>query len=715
MGALDEQVQAAQQEQMKAAAKRYEDKSEEREEVRRVQEATGQPVHDTLDQLNARAERLVKHGETPIEAMVKVAVSDIPDRKAALERIIGETNDLQSWSFLPRGARVAASVARISELDNGREIPLGTGFLVSQRLLMTNNHVLPSEASARQVMVEFGAEVDIDNAPGTPTRYRLDPATFFVTDEQLDFTLVLVETQAGKPAPGDSFGRSKLIRGQGKIVIGEPVNIIGHPMGRLKEIAIRNNRLELQLEQFLHYASDTEPGNSGSPVFNDQWEVVALHHSGVPRLDGQGRYLRKDGKLWQRGDGDDAIDWIANEGARVSVILDRLKSMPMTEAQRQILEELGPEAEVSPGQAGPAAATPAGEGGVITVPAPVTATVPAPDPTAVPAVVPPGDGSAAAIPSQRATESAAGLIGRPRGDVNIVYLHGRSQQGRDPGRLRRGWSAGLNQGLTLAGLPSIDPDEPWFPFYGDRFAEVLSAKERLESVYEALGSPDLAEALAPPEESSRQIYEELLAEAARDAGMPDLPPVTEEGIGRWGPGVVGKLQKQLSWLAGRSGLDDRLIALLFRDVAAYLDKPDIRDAVLDVVLETMPASGRMVLVSHSLGTVVAMDLLTRLDPAVEVPLLITAGSPLGMDAVYKRLLSAGPHRPERVGRWVNVFCPPDPVAIGCPVCNSWAGQVEEIVTANPKERAHAIEEYLADARVARSVSAAVTAPPMPVG
>jgi endonuclease G len=703
MGALDEQVQAAQQEQMKAAARRYEAKSEERDEVRRVQESTGQPVTDTMDQLRARAERLVAHGETPVEAVVKVAVSDIPDRKAALERIIGETNDLQSWSFLPRGARAAESVARISELDNGREMPLGTGFLVTPRLLMTNNHVLPDEASARQVIVEFGAQVDIDNAPASPTRYRLDPATFFVTDEHLDFTLVLLDTGPDNPPPGGTYGWTKLIREQGKIVTGEPVNVVGHPMGRLKEISIRNNRLDLQLEHFLHYATDTEPGNSGSPVFNDQWELVALHHSGVPRLDKQGRYLRKDGKLWRRGDGEDAIDWMANEGARVSVILNRLTLMTMTEEQRKVLEELGPQAGVTPDE------------GTATAPTAVTVA-----PVTVPPVaVPSGDGAAAAIPSQRAMESAVGLVGSPRGDVHLVYLHGRSQQGKDPGRLRRGWSAGLNEGLTLAGLPSIDPDEPWFPFYGDRFAEVLSARESLESVpresvYESLAAGELAEAFAPPEDSTRQIYEELLAEAARDAGMPDLQPTVEEGFGGWGAGVVGKLQRQLSWLAGRSGLDDLIIAQVFRDVAAYLDKREIRNAVLDVVLETMPTSGRVVLVSHSLGTVVAMDLLTRLDPAVVLPMLVTAGSPLGMDSVYKRLLSGGAHRPERVGRWVNVFCSPDPVAIGCPLGDDWEGQVDEIVTANPKERAHSIEEYLSDARVARSISQALTVAALPI-
>ena len=75
------------------------------------------------------------------------------------------------------------------------------------------------------------------------------------------------------------------------------------------------------LEQFLHYRTDTAPGSSGSPVFNDQWEVVALHHSGVPQRDEQGRILATDGSVWEPEMGEHRIDWKANEGVRISQIV----------------------------------------------------------------------------------------------------------------------------------------------------------------------------------------------------------------------------------------------------------------------------------------------------------------------------------------------------------------------------------------------------------
>jgi len=677
---------SAQEQQIASAVRRYEATEEERERVLATREESGGAVHDTMDQLQARAERLVEMGETPVEAVVNVALSDIPDRQAALERIIGETNDLQSWSFLPRGTRAAASVARISMADRGRVLPLGTGFLVSSRLLMTNNHVLRDVASAANAVVEFAAEVDIDNAPVVPIRYQLDPQAFFVTDPHLDVTVVLVQPDAEGRTPGERFGWNRLIRQQGKIVTGEPVNVVGHPMGRLKEISIRNNTLDLQLDDFLHYSTDTEPGNSGSPVFNDQWEVVALHHSGVPKTDEQGNYLRKDGQVWRNGDGDDAIWWVSNEGARVSRVLTFLDGLDLDPDRRAILDELGPAAEVTP----PAA------------PAPAT----------------PGP-----VPAQRTTEARPapvrrGVPGSGGGEPHLVFLHGRSQQGRDPDRLRHTWTAGLNAGLTRAGLPAVEPRAVWFPFYGDRMVEVLGTRESLAPGLDAT-EVDTAEAVAPaPDDPARALYEELLAGAAVRAGMPaelaaeDGPSATE-GIPDLGAGLVGRLQRQLSWLAARSGLDDLTIALLFRDVAAYLGRRRVRESVLAAVAECVPDSGPVALVSHSLGTVVAMDLIHSLDN-LDVALLVTAGSPLGMDAVYRKLLDGNLRRPARVRRWVNVWCAPDPVAIGCPLRPVWGDGVTDLVTDNAKARAHDIAEYLGDGRVAAQVGRARTVAPVRV-
>ncbi|MFG1956536.1 trypsin-like serine peptidase [Nonomuraea sp. NPDC049028] len=629
--------------------------------------------------LAARTARLIQRNGVPVEAAIEATRGESLDRTRMYERILGVAKELQAWSFLPRGARAARTVARISVSENGREVPIGTGFLVSPRLLLTNHHVFPSVTAARSAFVEFDAQVTVDNLPDVSRRFALVPDTFFIADYDLDFALVLVSPDADGQPLGETFGWNRLSVQTGKLVIGEPVNIIGHPSGRLKEISIRENRLEARLDNFIQYQTDTEPGSSGSPVFNDQWEVTALHHSGVPKTDGQGRILRRDGQIWQEGDGDDAIDWVSNEGVRISVILKHLAKLTLDDAHLALLAEMGPEAGLQDRTAVRTAVT-----GTVSPPAP----------------------SVDGLPVESAVRVGVGLAAGPGafgGSRHLVFLHGRAQQDHDPEQLRRYWTAGLNGGLTRAGLATIAPANVWFPFYAQQLVQAMRTRgEALpRSPREMVDDP--VDAAAPGSGATRQLYEQMIIEAADRAGMPAERLVRREGLG-------DAVHQGLSWLANTTNLDRLLIAAIFADVAAYLDDQRIREAVLDCVLQTMPQTGRLVLVSHSLGTVVAVDLLTRLDPRVEVELLLTAGSPLGMDSVYQRLLTGGAQRPDRVAHWVNVWCPIDPVAIGCPLRDRWQGELTEVPVANPASRAHDIEEYLAHPEVARVIGTPLTSP-----
>lgn len=662
--------------QARAAARRYGETSAQRQATRRELDE-GVRFPDSPEALAARATRLLDRGGVPAAAAVAKIHADPLDVPVTNERIIGTSKELQAWNFLPRGVRAAGTVARISIREMGRELPQGTGFLVSPRLLMTNHHVLPDEATARSCFVEFNAQVTIDNTPDAATRLELDPGAFFLADERLDFALVQIAHAADTPAPGETFGWNRLSVQQGKLVVGEPVNVIGHPSGRFKEIAVRDNALLVRLDDFLHYETDTEPGNSGSPVFNDQWEVVALHHSGVPRTDGEGRILRKDGQVWRQGDGDDAVDYVSNEGVRISSILRHLAGQQLDPARRALLAEMGPDSGL---QQGADAASPM-------------------------------DGAPSPPPVTRVTteraEEHVGLRARSTafgGRRHLVFLHGRSQEEKIPEDMRREWTGGLNKGLTLAGVAPIDPADVWLPFYGTRLMDALRPQESISRQFEELTTGSTAEAFAPAG-SARETYEELIAEAAGRAGMPQDGRPATEGFGNT---LVGVLQGQLSWLAAKTDLDEWVIATVLRDVAAYLDDRAVRQAVLDCVLETMPTSGRLVLVTHSLGTVVGMDLIPKLPAELEVDLLVTAGSPLGMNGVYERLLVPGAKRPQGIREWVNAWCPTDTVAIGCPLEDSW-GKLTERAVVNPRDKAHNIDEYLAHQEVAAEIGRALTA------
>jgi endonuclease G len=260
------------------------------------------------------------------------------------ERIIG-SSDLLDINYLELAIAVSRGVARI-QIGNA----YGTGFLVGPGLLMTNHHVIENEDDARRSTAQFDYQ---DNAGGEllPRQdYRIDPATFFVTSGDLDFTIVGVESVSNRNRRLNVYPWLKLIGDLGKAEKGDFLNIIQHPRGGLKQIAFRRNEIiEIPdgLPDFLYYTTDTEPGSSGSPCFNDQWELVALHHSGVPERNAQKEILRIDGQVWRKGiDPDGLIHWVGNEGARVFAIVTALRATSMKPEWRdrrdQMLESSPP-------------------------------------------------------------------------------------------------------------------------------------------------------------------------------------------------------------------------------------------------------------------------------------------------------------------------------------------------------------------------------------
>src|SRR5215475_4855702 len=257
------------------------------------------------------------------------------------ERIF-QTNDLLAVRYLELGLRTSRSVGRVRIRDGaGRTLGFGTGFLVAPRLMLTNNHVLESAQQADASQIEFNFQESIDGAPLATTIFDLTPADLFITNKGLDFSLVAVAPRAVDGAPVESFGFTRLIEEEGKLVVKEAVSIIQHPNGEPKQLAIRENRVVDILTNFVQYETDTAPGSSGSPVLNDQWEVVALHHSGVPKRDANGNILAIDGSVWKPTMGDQRIKWVSNEGVRVSRIVAHIKAQPLSNAvARQLRDTL---------------------------------------------------------------------------------------------------------------------------------------------------------------------------------------------------------------------------------------------------------------------------------------------------------------------------------------------------------------------------------------
>ena len=243
------------------------------------------------------------------------------------EAIWGQTIDFVGVAFFERGRRAANSVARVA-YRNGRG--LGSGLMVTPRLFLTNNHVIPSPQAALELAAEFDFELDVRDNPLGKSSFAFDPNTLFLTDpvEGLDFTLIAVGEKIGGPRALASYGYSPISDASNKHAIGEVVNIIQHPQARYKEVVLRENRLVARGNEALHYVADTEPGSSGSPVFNNDWQAIALHHWGGPF---RGLIDDKDQRVPRE----------VNEGIRISAIVTavRTRRANLTDRQRSLIEE----------------------------------------------------------------------------------------------------------------------------------------------------------------------------------------------------------------------------------------------------------------------------------------------------------------------------------------------------------------------------------------
>ena len=198
-----------------------------------------------------------------------------------------------------KGLAQCDSVARIESLDGKG---FGTGWLVEAAdffpdrrgpLLLTNEHVLSEDdmTPGPYASLPEDAQADFQSAG------QVIPVGEIVCSSprgKLDATFV---TLKGEPRP------KALALSERAMKMADPpprMYIIGHPDGRDLELSLQDNNLLACDDRRLHYRTPTEPGSSGSPVFEPKgWRVVALHHKGsntLARIDGEpGTYQANEG------------------------------------------------------------------------------------------------------------------------------------------------------------------------------------------------------------------------------------------------------------------------------------------------------------------------------------------------------------------------------------------------------------------------------------
>jgi hypothetical protein len=190
------------------------------------------------------------------------------------------TGKIKSILWLEKGIEKSKIVCRISIGPS-----YGTGTIINNKYLLTCHHVITSIEDATDARLQFNY-VEGSRADEIP-EYALNPSAFFYTDESLDFTICAIGENLVKYVSGNAPITLK----KQSLKFVKDVQIIQHPDGQFMQIALIDSRLTGTEDHHIYYTSDTESGSSGSPVFNEKWEVIGIHTSATDKDANAGTFI----------------------------------------------------------------------------------------------------------------------------------------------------------------------------------------------------------------------------------------------------------------------------------------------------------------------------------------------------------------------------------------------------------------------------------------
>lgn len=285
--------------------------------------------------------------------------------------------------------------------------------------------------------------------------------------------------------------------------------------------------------------------------------------------------------------------------------------------------------------------------------------------------------------------------------MRLILVHGINQEGKSEAKIKQEWLADLGAGLgDPAATASLDVAAP---FYGD----VLDQATRLgpAGVTAQGGGGDV-------DQTNFELA--ALEEQATAAGATPADIAQEQERQAQGNLVLeqnlimnSRLNAVLRVLQRFSPAHGGIVMRLLGQAYAYLKRPGVADLV-DAKVRPVLEAGPAVVIAHSLGTLVAFKLLRQRSyerRPLDVPLLVTLGSPLTLTAVQAAL---GPAflKPQGVARWVNGVNSNDLISLGVGLdASNFAAGIENLTgVSTVEDDPHAIKGYLGNADIATLVA-----------
>lgn len=258
----------------------------------------------------------------------------------------------------------------------------------------------------------------------------------------------------------------------------------------------------------------------------------------------------------------------------------------------------------------------------------------------------------------------------------LLFLHGVGTG--DP---KHEWKDALSESLARAGYPLLETAKVIAP----KYAHALTGVDEKE----ALPSLTTSRLQGEAARQNRREFERRIGAIEFRLGR------QFKGDGFPGNDVV---------------VDFALAVPFFQQARNYLKNADVRAHILNRILKKVPTSGRLVIVGHSLGSVIAADLIARLPADVHVEGMITIGSPLASASFGgDQLRNALKEPPTNLGWWVSFWDELDPVAGRRGVSSAFPWMIDfrtPTQTLSPIA-AHSAVEYLKQDVVAEAIGFAL--------